>query len=59
MLLFSERKRVEDMYYKWLQAENKLVAPGSRIVDSPMTFLCFLRENGWIDEDKIKEDLRK
>lgn len=54
MITFSERLKVQEKYYEWLQAESKKLGPGKTMQDVPTAFMAFLLINHMIDETGVK-----
>ena len=52
MIFFSDRKSLAEEYEKWLK-RNK------GIVDSPFNVINFLQSKELLDEDKVKDYLKK
>ena len=48
---FANRKKIEELYYEWIN-ENW-------IADKPSSVVAFMLYQGWLNEEKIGEDLRK
>ena len=51
MILFSQRMKIQELYYKWIAETN--------IADKPNSLVAFLQTKGWLNEDKIADDLKK
>lgn len=49
MLLFSQRKKLGDLYLEWIK-ENS-------ILDCPLSMVSFMQINGLLNEDKAREML--
>lgn len=54
MVTFSERLKIEEAYYKWLEKESKKLGAGKTVQDTPTTFLGFLLINNMLDETSVK-----
>lgn len=48
---FANRKKIEALYYEWIKENN--------IADNPNSVVAFMLCQGWLNEEKIGEDLRK
>ena len=48
---FTNRKKIEELYYEWIN--------GKCIADKPSSVVAFMLYQGWLNEEKIGEDLRK
>ena len=51
MLWFNNRKKVETLYYEWIQKNG--------VADTPMSLIAFMQIKGWLNEEKILEDINK
>ena len=54
MITFSERIKIQEAYYIWLEKESKKLGPNKTIQDTPATFLGFLLINHLLDETGVK-----
>lgn len=50
MLSFSERLKIEEMFFAWCD-EHKAQK-------RPTALLAYMLINGWLNEEKIKQDLK-
>lgn len=51
MLWFSSRLKIERLYYEWANKNG--------VADTPMSLVAFMQRKGWLNEEKILEDIRK
>ena len=51
MILFKERKKIEEKYYEWIHSNN--------LKDSPFNVVTYLASMNYLNEDNIKDDLKK
>lgn len=51
MLWFSNRRKVERLYYEWAHKNG--------VADTPMSLIAFMQIKGWLNEEKILEDISK
>ena len=51
MLFFKHRMKIERMFLKWCKDNG--------IMDVPNSVVAFMQIKGWLNEDKILEDLKK
>ena len=55
-LYFSKRLRISSMYSKWLEDNS---TDTYRVEDCPLSVVSFLSTMGWLNEEKILEDLKR
>ena len=55
MLLFSDRKKLEQAYYSYCEEVER--EQDVKILDCPQSVVTFLMVNGLLNEDKVKEFL--
>lgn len=55
MLHFSERLKVSNMYSKWLEDNS---TDTYSVKDYPLNVVTFLLKMGWLNEEKMHEDLK-
>ena len=55
-LYFSQRLKISSMYSKWLKDGS---TDKYRVEDCPLNVVTFLSTMGWLDEEKILEDLKR
>lgn len=48
---FATRMKIEELYYEWIKENG--------IADKPNSVVAFMLCQGWLNEEKIGEDLRK
>lgn len=48
---FSNRMKIEKLYYEWIKENG--------IADKPNSLVVFMHCKGWLNEEKIGDDLRK
>lgn len=51
MLWFNNRRKVEALYYEWIQKNG--------VADTPMSLIAFMQIKGWLNEEKILEEISK
>lgn len=51
MIFFSHRMKIYDMFINWCE-ENK-------VAKNTQSFIAYLQINGWLNEDKIINDLKE
>ena len=56
MLLYSYRAELENRYRKWLEENSR---PDATIKDCPVNVINFLYCQGFLNEEKILDCLRK
>lgn len=50
-LTFTHRKKIEDMFLKWSDEKG--------YGKMPMAVVAYMQLRGWLNEDKILEDLKE
>lgn len=55
-LYFSQRSKISSMYYKWLKDGS---TDKYRVEDCPLNVVTFLSTMGWLNQEKILEDLKR
>lgn len=60
MIHFSERVKINNEFYKWLEKKNEeLKEEGYVVKDTNITFLIFLYEKGLLNEDAIHKEYER
>ena len=57
MLLFSDRKKLEQAYYSYCEEVER--EQDVKILDCPQSVVTFLMVNGLLNENKVKDFLSK
>lgn len=55
-LYFSQRLKISGMYSKWLKDNS---TDTYNVEDCPLNVVTFLSTMGWLNEEKILEDLKR
>ena len=51
MLLYSHRLKIERMFYDWCKEHQAAIVPNNLV--------AYMHMNGWLNDEKILEDLKK
>ena len=53
MLFFTDRLKLEKMFYRWARGHEPMIK------ECPMSVVSFLEGNGLLNEDKVKEFIKE
>lgn len=53
MIFFSDRLKLESLFYRWARGHNPMIK------ECPSSVISFLQSNGLLNEDKVKEFVKE